>query len=108
MWRWARHRPRGFTSDGGSDPSPGTSAVGEDTLFDGLWDALSSLTVPVLLVRGMRPDSVLGDEDEEELRRRLPSARVAHVAEAGHSVQGDAPLELAALIEQFVFGTSRD
>jgi hypothetical protein len=25
------------------------------------------------------------------------------VAEAGHSVQGDAPLELAAIIEDFVF-----
>jgi pimeloyl-ACP methyl ester carboxylesterase len=53
----------------------------------------------------MRPDSVLGDEDEEELRRRLPSARVVHVEDAGHSVQGDAPLELAAIIEDFVFGS---
>jgi pimeloyl-ACP methyl ester carboxylesterase len=53
----------------------------------------------------MRPDSVLGDEDEDELRRRLPSARVVHVAEAGHSLQGDTPLELAALIEEFVFGS---
>jgi hypothetical protein len=25
------------------------------------------------------------------------------VAEAGHSVQGDAPVELAAIIESFVF-----
>jgi len=25
------------------------------------------------------------------------------VAEAGHSVQGDAPLELAAIIENFVY-----
>ena len=60
--------------------------------------------MPLLLARGMRPDSVLGDEDEEELRRRLPSARVVHFAEAGHSIQGDMPLELAALIEEFVFG----
>jgi len=74
-------------------------------LFEGLWESVASITVPVLLVRGMRPDSVLGDEDEAELRRRLPSARVVHVEEAGHSVQGDRPLELAALIEDFVFGT---
>jgi pimeloyl-ACP methyl ester carboxylesterase len=53
----------------------------------------------------MQPDSVLGDDDERELRSRLPSAQVIHVAEAGHSVQGDAPLELAAIIERFVFGT---
>jgi pimeloyl-ACP methyl ester carboxylesterase len=52
----------------------------------------------------MRSDSVLGDDDEEELRRRLPSARVVHVESAGHSLQGDTPLELAAIIEDFVFG----
>jgi pimeloyl-ACP methyl ester carboxylesterase len=98
VWRWARHRTEG----------PGTgSARGEvgDTLYDGLWESLSSVAVPLLLARGMRSDSVLGDEDEEELRRRLPSARVVHVEEAGHSVQGDAPLELAAIIEDFVFGS---
>jgi pimeloyl-ACP methyl ester carboxylesterase len=64
---------------------------------------LSAITVPLLLVRGMRPDSVLDDDDERELRRRLPSAQVVHVTEAGHSVQGDAPLELAAIIENFVY-----
>jgi pimeloyl-ACP methyl ester carboxylesterase len=98
VWRWARHRPP--TSD--SDPPPSEAPV---TRHEELWDVVSQLTVPLLLVRGMRPDSVLGDEDEEELRRRLPSAQIAHVETAGHSVQGDAPLELAALIEQFVFDT---
>ena len=33
---------------------------------------------------------------------RLPAARVEHVEGAGHSVQGDKPLELAALIADFV------
>jgi pimeloyl-ACP methyl ester carboxylesterase len=50
----------------------------------------------------MRPQSVVDDADEAELLRRLPSAQVAHVAEAGHSVQGDDPLELARLIDEFV------
>jgi pimeloyl-ACP methyl ester carboxylesterase len=96
VWRWARHRPPG--------PGDGQSRrASEGHLFDGLWDAVSSITVPLLLVRGMRPDSVLGDDDEQELRRRLPSARVVHVADAGHSVQGDAPLELARIVEDFVF-----
>ena len=98
VWRWARHRPP--ASDADSPPSEAPVTRHEE-----LWDVVSQLTVPLLLVRGMRPDSVLGDEDEEELRRRLPSAQIAHVEAAGHSVQGDAPLELAALIEQFVFGT---
>jgi pimeloyl-ACP methyl ester carboxylesterase len=71
--------------------------------YESLWEALSSVTVPVLLARGMRPDSVLDDEAERELRRRLPSAEVVHVEEAGHSLQGDTPLELAAIIERFVY-----
>jgi pimeloyl-ACP methyl ester carboxylesterase len=99
VWRWARHRPLGGTSAMG----PSSTETSGESLFEGLWSAMSSLEVPVMLVRGMRPDSVLGDEDEEELRRRVPSARIVHVADAGHSVQGDAPLELAALIEEFVF-----
>jgi pimeloyl-ACP methyl ester carboxylesterase len=44
----------------------------------------------------------VSDDDEAELLRRQPTARVEHVKEAGHSVQGDQPLELAALIADFV------
>ena len=40
-------------------------------------------------------------DGERELRRRLPSAQIVHVEEAGHSLQGDTPLELAAIIERF-------
>jgi pimeloyl-ACP methyl ester carboxylesterase len=102
VWRWARHRD---PAPAGPAPSPGPGRPAADgTRYGQLWEPLSSITVPLLLVRGMRPDSVLDDEDERELRRRLPAAQVVHVAEAGHSVQGDAPLELAAIIERFVFG----
>ena len=66
---------------------------------------LSSVTVPVLLARGMRADSVLDDDDERELLRRLPSAQIIHVEEAGHSLQGDTPIELAAIIEQFALSS---
>jgi pimeloyl-ACP methyl ester carboxylesterase len=103
VWRWARHRS-GTAAGNASDTAAGGAAVGQGhSLYDGLWEQLSAITVPLLLARGMRPDSVLGDEDEEELHRRLPRARVAHFDEAGHSIQGDMPLELAALIEEFVF-----
>lgn len=107
VWRWARHRgpaptgPVAGTGPGGTGPG-GLAAGG--TRFGQLWEALSAVAVPVLLVRGMRPDSVLDDDDERELRRRLPSAQVIQVTEAGHSVQGDAPLELAAIIGRFAFG----
>jgi pimeloyl-ACP methyl ester carboxylesterase len=64
-----------------------------------LWAILGALSMPVTLIRGMKSGSVVDDEDEAELLRRLPSARVVHVANAGHSIQGDQPLELAALLE---------
>jgi pimeloyl-ACP methyl ester carboxylesterase len=97
VWRWARHRP---------EAPADRSEIGGSTesMYAGLWEAVARITVPVLLARGMREDSVLGDDDEEELHRRLPSARVVHFDGAGHSIQGDMPLELAALIEEFVFG----
>jgi pimeloyl-ACP methyl ester carboxylesterase len=103
VWRWARHRPAPApVSPAPVRPAP--SSPGTSTRYEQLWGALSSVAVPVLLARGMRPDSVLDDDDERELRRRLPSAQVVHVEGAGHSLQGDTPLELAAIIERFVFG----
>lgn len=69
-----------------------------------LWDALSEWGASrkqMMFVRGMRPQSVVSDDDEAELLRRVPGTRVEHIAEAGHSVQGDTPLELAALIRDF-------
>ena len=67
-----------------------------------LWDVIAGLTVPLLLVRGMRPQSVVDDKDEAELLQRNPAATVVHVQEAGHSVQGDAPVELARIIQTFI------
>lgn len=67
-----------------------------------LWDVVSHYGKPLMFVRGMRKQSVVTDEDEAELRKRASSVRVEHVEEAGHSIQGDTPLELAALIKDFV------
>jgi pimeloyl-ACP methyl ester carboxylesterase len=89
VWRYARFR---FTEAAPAGP-PDWSA---------LWDTIEGLAVPLMLVRGMRPQSVVDDADEAELLRRKPDARVEHVAEAGHSVQGDTPVELAGLIADFV------
>ncbi len=69
--------------------------------FSALWDVIGRLTVPLLLVRGMRPQSVVDDADEAELLKRNPLATVVHIAEAGHSVQGDTPVELATLLAEF-------
>jgi pimeloyl-ACP methyl ester carboxylesterase len=89
VWRHARHRSAEWATD-------------VDAGFSALWDAISNLEVPLMLARGMRGQSVIDDADEAELLRRCPSARVEHVEEAGHSLQGDTPLELAALIDDFI------
>jgi len=62
-----------------------------------LWGDLQAFAGPITLVRGMRAQSVVDDEDVAELLRRRPDAAVFEV-DAGHSVQGDAPLELAEII----------
>jgi pimeloyl-ACP methyl ester carboxylesterase len=87
VWRHQRHRTTGI---------PVRPAFGD------LWDIISAVDVPLMLVRGMRVGSVVDDADEAELRRRNPAARVEHVAEAGHSVQGDTPVELARLLTDFL------
>lgn len=67
--------------------------------FGGLWDSVGAVRVPLLLVRGA-DSPVVGDEDVAELIRRRPEAHVVRVEDAGHSIQGDQPLELARLIEE--------
>ncbi|MDP7542008.1 MAG: alpha/beta hydrolase [Acidimicrobiales bacterium] len=66
--------------------------------FGALWDRVSSLEGPVHLWLG-GAWSVVGDEDVEEFRRRQPGASVTTVDGAGHSIQGDRPLETVDLIE---------
>ena len=72
--------------------------------FATLWDDVSTITVPLMLVRGGAAGTVVDDADAAELLRRQPSARVEIVDGAGHSIQGDRPLELAALLTEFVDG----
>jgi pimeloyl-ACP methyl ester carboxylesterase len=43
------------------------------------------------------------DKDVDELLRRQPGAKVVGVEGAGHSVQGDRPLELAAILSGFFY-----
>ena len=41
---------------------------------------------------------MVDDDDVAEARRRQPGIRVEVVDGAGHSIQGDRPLELAAIV----------
>ncbi|HEX5615856.1 MAG TPA: alpha/beta hydrolase [Acidimicrobiia bacterium] len=63
----------------------------------GLWDEIERVPVAVTLVRGA-VSPVVSDDDVRELQRRRADARVIVVDGAGHSVQGDRPLELAAIL----------
>jgi pimeloyl-ACP methyl ester carboxylesterase len=82
VWRHQRHARSELEA-----PDPGD-----------LWAALEAVRVPVTLVRAMGPGSVVDDADEAEFLRRSPAATILHVEGSGHSVQGDAPLELARIL----------
>jgi pimeloyl-ACP methyl ester carboxylesterase len=73
----------------------------EGTLeFDDLWSTVDAVQVPFLLLRGSL-SAVVDDDDVAEVRRRVPSVRVETVEGAGHSIQGDRPVELARLLNEF-------
>jgi pimeloyl-ACP methyl ester carboxylesterase len=89
VWRYARGRGLEYDDDS-SFPK-----------FAALWDVVSTVRVPLMLARGMRAQSVLDDADEAELLRRCRQARIEHFEEAGHSIQGDTPVELAVALADF-------
>jgi pimeloyl-ACP methyl ester carboxylesterase len=69
--------------------------------FGAQWDVLERIPVPLLLARGAR-SPVVDDDDVAEFRRRRPDDQVIVVEDAGHSIQGDQPVELARIIAGFV------
>jgi pimeloyl-ACP methyl ester carboxylesterase len=69
--------------------------------FAAIWEHVSRVRCPITLLRGAL-SPVVGDEDVAELLRRQPKARVETVAGAGHSIQGDRPLELAAILRDLL------
>lgn len=93
-WVW-RHRRDDSAVMGDDVTTPADPAL--------LWDDLEGFAGPISLVRGMRSQSVVDDDDVAELLRRRPDATVIEV-DAGHSVQGDAPLELAEIIRNAITG----
>jgi pimeloyl-ACP methyl ester carboxylesterase len=101
-WVWRYQRPRVMElalRDDGEPARPDDPPVPD---FTTLWDDLEAVAVPVMLVRGTTGGSVVTEEHVAEFRRRQPDARVERVEGAGHSIQGDKPLELAALLSGFI------
>lgn len=91
-WVWRHARGHALERDEDAPPFPE---------FASMWDVVSEVKVPLMLARGMREQSVVDDDDEAELVRRCPGARVEHFAEAGHSIQGDMPVEFARVLADF-------
>ena len=91
VWRYARFRADDQSTRPRRLPRPHRRPVGSRVRPHDAGDARA----------GMLPQSVVDDKDEAELVRRQPNARIEHVEGAGHSVQGDKPVELAALIADF-------
>ena len=95
-WTWRHQLGRPAV-----DAEPGPHVRQVDNLSR--WDSLEAIPVPVLLARGSL-SPVVDDADEAEFRRRRPGDTVIMVEGAGHSIQGDRPLELAGIIRGFADG----
>ena len=109
-WRWNYDRVRQWADSGDSGAGDGSGAAdgaGADDAntpgpsFGPMWDMVDRLTMPVALWQGGRW-SVVDEADVSEWMRRCPHSTHTVVEGAGHSVQGDRPLELAGLIEDLL------
>jgi pimeloyl-ACP methyl ester carboxylesterase len=108
-WSWRYDRgSRARAAQNTETPTDGQPAV-EPTLdpdtvgavMNPLWEDFASITCPMMLVRGSL-SPVVDDDDIAEAKRRQPDIEVHVVDGAGHSVQGDRPVELAALLSDWL------
>ncbi len=92
-WRWRYDLPR-----------RGTGAGADGSVLPGLanlWQAIGASTMPLTLARGAK-SPVVSEEDVSELLRLRPNAGVHIFDDAGHSIQGDSPVELSRLITEML------
>jgi pimeloyl-ACP methyl ester carboxylesterase len=91
-WVWRYQRPRLLETTDMEIPAD----------FATLWDDVGRIAVPLILLRGTVTGTVVDDGDEAKLRELQPGVRVELVEGAGHSIQGDQPVELARLLVDFL------
>ena len=92
-WSWRYDPARGWKTGAADTP------VSE--YFSPLWAHVDEVVAPITLyLGGLSP--VVGAEDVEELLRRQPATVVHTVDGAGHSIQGDRPVVLAALFAELL------
>jgi pimeloyl-ACP methyl ester carboxylesterase len=69
--------------------------------FAPLWEQVAAARVPLDLIRGSA-SSFVSDDDAAEFGARAADARIHDVEGAGHSVQSDRPVELAAILREIL------
>lgn len=104
-WQWNYDRTNRRDDGAGPDTHGATTSampeqdvVTNDDARNPLWDDFAAIRCPLMLIRGSL-SPVVDDADVGEARRLQPNLDFHLVDGAGHSVQGDRPKELAALIE---------
>ena len=96
----ARERPDGAWEWRYDRPTRDPERLGVlDGRFADLWEAVSEVDAALVLLQGAL-SPVVDAEDVAELRRRRADAEVIVVEGAGHSIQGDQPLELARILAE--------
>jgi pimeloyl-ACP methyl ester carboxylesterase len=102
-WKWRYDRgSRARAEQHVQEPAEPVQApddVGE--VMNPLWNDFAAIDRPMMLVRGSL-SPVVDDEDVAEARRRQPDIEVHVVDGAGHSVQGDRPVELTGLLRDWL------
>lgn len=71
-----------------------------------LWERLTHITCPTLLVRGAESD-VLSPALAQRVVAALPDGRLVEVAAAGHTVPGDRPAEFVDVVRRFLASAAR-
>jgi pimeloyl-ACP methyl ester carboxylesterase len=98
QWRYDRSsRARSRAEPSHHTTPESTTSAGVVPESSPMWDDFGAVSCPITLVRGSL-SPVVDDDDVAEARRRQPTLEVHIVDGAGHSVQGDRPVELAAIL----------
>ncbi len=101
-WQWRYDRSSHARSAPASDDSPvSPQGVSDAPALSPMWDDFGSVRCQMTLVRGSL-SPVVDDDDVAEAVRRQPGLVVHLVDGAGHSVQGDRPVELAELLRAWL------
>ena len=91
--KWVRKNDTRFLGQGGIEEVA--------RRIEGYWERAGTVTCPTLIVRGALSD-VLLDDAAERFARRLPRGHWMRVEGAGHTVQGDNPAGLIAVLRPFL------